>query len=234
MRTTNTIAVARLRWVALGAAELLAAHGEYDMATRIGVTPWLAWLFPIGLGVYAYCAFATRSRADVRAALGLMIACQALAHLLAVDVLPRHWTLVVTVSAVAPIICWRVHHLGEHASMPDAAPPAMTTTSPADDPTVAPVVEAAPIPTPPATRPAPRPRVRVAPSRRPRRVTHTAAARYAPAAAVCPPATPRRRTREETQAMIQRLRATHRGITQKEIATRLGCSTRWVRECSAA
>jgi len=115
MRSTNTIAVARLRWVALGAAELLAAHGEYDMATRIGVTPWLAWLFPVGIGVYAYCAFATGSRTDVRAALGLMTACHALAHLLAVDVLPRHWTLVVTVSAVAPIICWRVHHLGEHA-----------------------------------------------------------------------------------------------------------------------
>ncbi|MEU4214051.1 hypothetical protein [Actinoplanes sp. NPDC026623] len=109
------ISVARLRWVALTAAALLTAYGEFELATLVGFTPWLAWLLPIAMDVYAYCAFAARRRVDVLAALGLMIVCQALAHLLAAGIITPHWGLVVAVSAVAPIICWRVHHLGDHA-----------------------------------------------------------------------------------------------------------------------
>lgn len=112
--TTVPTSVQRLRWVALGAAALLTAYGEFELMTAIGITPWLAWLAPVGLDVYAYCAFAAGRRADVRAALTLMISCQALAHLLAAGVIPTHWSLVIAVSAVAPVVCWRVHHLAEH------------------------------------------------------------------------------------------------------------------------
>lgn len=112
--TTAAPTVQRLRWVALAAAALLTAHGEFELMTAVGVTPWLAWLAPIGLDVYAYCAFAAGRPTDVRAALLLMISCQALAHLLVVGIIPAHWSLVIAVSAVAPIVCWRVHHLAEH------------------------------------------------------------------------------------------------------------------------
>lgn len=137
--TTTPAAVRWLRWIALAAAALLTAHGEFQLAAHIGVTPWLAWLLPVGLDVYAFCAFAAGIQRDVRAALGLMIACQALAHLLTIGIIPAHWTLVIAVSAVAPIVCWRVHHLGEHHTPAPAA--GETPPEPAADPTPEPRVE---------------------------------------------------------------------------------------------
>ena len=126
MRASDAItvpnSVARLRWVALIAAALLTAYGEFELATLVGFTPWLAWLLPIGLDVYAYCAFAIDRRADVLAALILMISCQALAHLLAIGIIPAHWALVVAVSAVPPVICWRIHNLVGHSATGTAAP----------------------------------------------------------------------------------------------------------------
>jgi hypothetical protein len=107
-------AVARLRWVALAAAALLTAIGEFMLASLVGYPLYVAWLFPIALDIYAYCAFAAKARRDVAAALVLMIVCQALAHLVAVSVIPAHWSLVILVSAVPPIICWRIHHLAAH------------------------------------------------------------------------------------------------------------------------
>lgn len=141
MRDSDAITVpssiVRLRWVALVAAALLTAYGEFELATLVGYTPWLAWLLPIALDVYAYCAFAIERRTDVLAALALMIFCQALAHLLAIGIIPAHWALVIGVSAVPPVICWRIHNLiGHPAGAPDPreATPNDADVQPADAP----------------------------------------------------------------------------------------------------
>jgi len=155
MRASDAIIVpnsaARLRWVALIAAALLTAYGEFELATLVGFTPSLAWLLPIGLDVYAYCAFAIGRRADVLAALTLMISCQALAHLLANGIIPTHWTLVIVVSAVPPVICWRIHNLVGH---PVTGAAASSIGGPAESPdvSVAGDAEAPPVDAPAAPR----------------------------------------------------------------------------------
>lgn len=133
--------VDRLRAVRAAAA-LLTAYGEFELATLVGYTPSLAWLLPVALDVYAYCAFTIDRRADVLAALALMIFCQALAHLLAIGMIPAHWALVIAVSAVPPVICWRIHSLVGH---PTTAPAAASIDGPAESPEV-PVASAADVP----------------------------------------------------------------------------------------
>jgi hypothetical protein len=212
MRNPNPTAAApvqRVRWIA-----------------AIGIHPALAWLLPVALAVYAFCAFATHSRADVYAALSLMIVCQALAHLLAIGMLPRHWTLVVAASAVAPLICWRVHHLGQHDTPADApaesiaAPP-----QPAPEPTPLVVV------TTPAT-PIARPAYRLRPARvaapLPPRLRRPTAARPVAASTATPPATTKR---AEWATRIAAAQAAYPGATKKEIAVQLGITDRWLREC---
>lgn len=112
-------AVRWLRWVAFGAAAALTASGEFELARLAGWPVWVAWLLPIALDVYAFTSFSTRRRADTLAALALMIATNAAYHLAATGNIPADWRLVVLVAALPPVICWRVHRLGE-ASHPQA------------------------------------------------------------------------------------------------------------------
>ncbi|HEX8626746.1 MAG TPA: hypothetical protein VF755_01055 [Catenuloplanes sp.] len=200
--------VRRVRWIALGSAELMSAVGEFHLATEIGIAPWLAWLLPVALGIYGYCAFAAGNRADVCAALALMVICQGLAHLLAVELIPRHWTLIIAVSAVAPIVCWRVHHLGQHtpeAPAPvDAAPVAGIRPVMVDKP-------AAPVP--PIDAPAPIPAEPTADDS-----DHGAA-----------PTRPVRRPAAETRKLATEIAATEPGITREQLAARLNISPRRLR-----
>jgi hypothetical protein len=217
--TANT-AVRRVRWIALGAAELMSAVGEFHLAQEIGIHPYLAWLLPVALGVYGFCAFATGHRADVFAALGLMIVCQGMAHLLAIGLIPRHWSLVLITSAVAPIVCWRVHHLGQtppaSEPIPTPADAAPVTVAPAVAPaSVAPVCE---IPEPVDT-PADDEQVCADP---------------APVAEVAPLPSRPRRSRAEWRTLIETAQQDHPDFSRAQLANHVGCTPRWLRTCLAA
>jgi len=217
-QNTPTTAVRRVRWIALGAAELMSAVGEFHLAQEIGIHPSLAWLLPVALGVYGFCAFATGNRIDVFAALGLMIVCQGMAHLLAIGLIPRHWTLVLAASAVAPIVCWRVHHLGQH-----------TPAVPAD---VVPLVEAAPLaPLVDAV-----PAADVAPAAltvhaEPVVVEPIEEAAPLVEESAAPARTRTNRSRAEWRTLIEAAQGEHPGFNRKELAAHLDISDRWLRAC---
>ncbi|GIJ50053.1 hypothetical protein Val02_69390 [Virgisporangium aliadipatigenens] len=204
-------AVQRVRWIALIAAELMSAVGEYHLAVEIGIVPALAWLLPVGLGVYGFCAFATGKRADVFAALGLMIVCQAMAHLLAIGLVPRHWALVIAASAVAPIVCWRVHHLGQNAAA-SMAPESNEVDSDCLCGSGA-----------------------LAGAERPEGAEEMSR-ESADEPLMLPGATPRtagavRRTRSEWRAAAEAVWADEPELSRKSVAAKLGCSDRWLRTC---
>lgn len=174
------------------------------LAHEIGIHPSLAWLLPVALGVYGFCAFATGARADVRAALLLMIACQGLAHLLAVGLVPRHWLLVIAVSAVAPIVCWRVHHLGQHAPSGEPEPIADVAAEAGDDSVpLRAIGDAVPV---------------VAEGVG----TQAEQVRAAPRTS---------RSRAEWRTIIEVAQSEHPSLNRKQLAARVGCSDRWLRAC---
>ncbi|WP_415648170.1 hypothetical protein [Stackebrandtia soli] len=130
------------RLISLGAAMILTAHAEHALAVAVGFNPVLAWLFPVMLDLYAVSAFRAHARRDIGAAIVLMIVCQVLAHLLTAGMVVPAWWLVIPVSAVAPIVLWRGHHLTTITPAP-VADPAPTPAAP-----VASIVELAPVPVP--------------------------------------------------------------------------------------
>jgi hypothetical protein len=100
-----------LVWIALGSAILLCATGEYHMAVEVGYDYRLAVFYPVALDVYALAAFKCHQRRDTFAAIGLMIACNSLSHLLTTGQIPESQGLTIAASAVPPLILWRVHDL---------------------------------------------------------------------------------------------------------------------------
>jgi hypothetical protein len=66
---------------------------------------------PAALDIYAVRAL--RAHRDVVAVVGSMIVVQALAHLVQAHLLAVSVPLVVVVSAIAPLVLWRVHRIGE-------------------------------------------------------------------------------------------------------------------------
>lgn len=208
MRVSDPIRL--LRWVAFGAAAALTASGEYYLAGLAGWPSWVAWLLPVALDVYAFTAFATHRRADTLAALGLMIAANTIYHLAATDIVPAGWQLVVTVAAAPPIICWRVHHLGETPPLPE--------TSPA---TEAPAPEIPPRPTAEAPTQA-----RTDSSGRPQ---HGNTQRNASRPTSRPTARRRYRPLAETRALAQQIENAQPDITRQALADKLGITTRQLR-----
>lgn len=109
-----------LAWAALGAALAATASAEYELARAVGFNTWVAAAVPGALDVYTVRAL--RARRDVLAAVVAMIAVNAASHLVTAGLLPVSVPLVVAVSAIAPLVMWRVHRLGERPEEPSPEP----------------------------------------------------------------------------------------------------------------
>lgn len=138
-----------LGWVALLAALGVSASGEYQLAHACGFGQFVAAGVPAALDVYAIRA--VRAGRDVFTAVLAMIAANAAAHLSAVHLLPVSWPLIVAVSALAPLVLWRVHRLGHEPAEPRLAGPEVDT----DSSTVNTPVSTTPAETPMPAAPAP-------------------------------------------------------------------------------
>ncbi|OQD52741.1 hypothetical protein BM536_032035 [Streptomyces phaeoluteigriseus] len=132
-----------LLWAALAAVLVVLASAEYELAVACGFGQYVAAGVPAALDVYALAAL--RARRDVLAVVVTLIAVNAASHLVAVGLLPVSVPLVVAVSAVAPLVLWRVHRLSEH--QPErAAEPVLAVAEPAPEPAEPITVERAPEP----------------------------------------------------------------------------------------
>lgn len=100
-----------LLWAALVAVLVVLASAEYQLAVACGFGTYVAAGVPAALDVYALAAL--RARRDVLAVVVALIAVNAASHLVEVGLLPVNVQLVVSVSAIAPLVLWRVHWLSE-------------------------------------------------------------------------------------------------------------------------
>ncbi|KDN75230.1 hypothetical protein DF19_25060 [Streptomyces olindensis] len=105
-----------LLWVATAAVLIVLASAEYELARACGFGLYVAAGVPAALDVYALAAL--RARRDVLAVVLTLIAVNAASHLVEVGLLPVSVPLVVAVSAVAPLVLWRVHRLSELRAEP--------------------------------------------------------------------------------------------------------------------
>ncbi|GAA3854065.1 hypothetical protein GCM10023084_05350 [Streptomyces lacrimifluminis] len=108
-----------LLWAALVAVLVVLASAEYQLAVACGFGTYVAAGVPAALDVYALAAL--RARRDVLAVVVVLIAVNAASHLVEVGLLPVNVQLVVSVSAIAPLVLWRVHRLSEAAPEPSEA-----------------------------------------------------------------------------------------------------------------
>lgn len=148
-----------LAWAALAAALVVTASAEYALARAAGFGQWTAGGVPAALDIYAVRAL--RAHRDVPAVVGAMILVNAAAHMVEAGLLAVSWPLVVGVSAIAPLVLWRVHRLAEQPPAAPAAPVAraevntVTRTAPAPDehPPVHPVSTPVPVNTTTSAKP---------------------------------------------------------------------------------
>lgn len=115
-----------LLWAALVAVLVVLASAEYRLAVACGFGQYVAAGVPAALDVYALAAL--RARRDVLAVVAVLIGVNAASHLVEVGLLPVDVPLVVAVSAVAPLVLWRVHRLGEDRE--EAAPVPAVSAAP--------------------------------------------------------------------------------------------------------
>lgn len=140
-------------WAALCFGIGLTASGEYELARFVGFNEWVSALLPAAIDVYVIQAF--RRHRDTFVAISLMIATNVLVHLAhnglfgVVDKVSNgrtvhapHWGLIAAVSAIAPIIIWRVHRIGGLSNNGHDDP----VPVPPDDPV--PDVTSSPVPVP--------------------------------------------------------------------------------------
>ncbi|MEU5949564.1 hypothetical protein ABZ793_28955 [Micromonospora sp. NPDC047465] len=100
-------------WIAMAAAVILTAKGEFDLAVLAHFHASIAWMFPVMLDVYVITAFHRRRWKDMVVGMLLMIFCQVAVHLLPVFIDTEAgeevpWGLVVAVACIAPIVVVRV------------------------------------------------------------------------------------------------------------------------------
>ncbi|WP_108986950.1 hypothetical protein [Streptomyces coelicoflavus] len=108
-----------LLWAALAAVLVVLASAEYELAAAVGFGQYVAAGLPASLDIYALAAL--RARRDVFAVVLVLVAVNAASHLVAVGMLPVSVALVVAVSALPPVILWRVHRLSERQAEPAPA-----------------------------------------------------------------------------------------------------------------
>lgn len=151
-----------LAWLAMGAAVVVSAHGEWVLAVQCGFHPLVAAGLPLALDTYAIRAL--RAGREVFLPVLGMIATNAAAHLLGAQVLHPGWQLIVLVSAIAPLVLWRVHVL--HAADTTTRQPAPAPVEPSVPAAVPAVPEAYPAPvSAPAAESEPEPAAAVEPVR---------------------------------------------------------------------
>jgi hypothetical protein len=115
-----------LSWAALTAAIGVTAYSEWQLGVAAGFGPIVAAGIPAALDIYALRAM--RAHRDVPAVVGAMIAVNAMSHLVSTGLAPVTVPLVVAVSAIAPLVFWRVHRLAR----PAATKPATGNPAPDD------------------------------------------------------------------------------------------------------
>ncbi|MFF7454780.1 hypothetical protein [Kitasatospora sp. NPDC008115] len=103
-----------LAWLAMSAAVVVSAHGEWALAVDSGFHPVVAAGLPLALDTYALRAL--RAGREVFPPVLGMVATNAAAHLLGAGVITPDWRLIVAVSAIAPLVLWRVHVLHTHTT----------------------------------------------------------------------------------------------------------------------
>ncbi|WP_432092114.1 hypothetical protein [Streptomyces sp. NRRL F-5630] len=114
-----------LGWLAMLACVVIAAHGEWSLAVAAGYQPYVAAALPVAVDAYAIRSM--QAGREVLAPVLLMVATNAAAHLVHAELLHVGPWLVVAVSAIAPVVLWRVHALRRrvHAlrrGVPDGTP----------------------------------------------------------------------------------------------------------------
>ncbi|MDF6043234.1 hypothetical protein LRD69_13965 [Streptomyces sp. JH14] len=112
-----------LLWGALIAVLVVLASAEYDLARACGFGTYVAAGVPGALDIYAVKAL--RAKRDVTAAVIALILVNAASHLVSSGIVPVSWPLVVAVSAIAPLVLWRVHRLSEAPSIAQQATEAL-------------------------------------------------------------------------------------------------------------
>lgn len=105
-----------LKWGALLFALVATASAEYELARQVGFNQWVAAAVPGALDIYTVRAL--RAHKDVLAAVAAMIGVNAASHLVTAGLLPVNVPLVVAVSAIAPLVLWRVHRLADEPETP--------------------------------------------------------------------------------------------------------------------
>ncbi|WP_435245876.1 hypothetical protein [Streptomyces sp. NRRL F-5630] len=98
-----------LGWLAMLACVVIAAHGEWSLAVAAGYQPYVAAALPVAVDAYAIRSM--QAGREVLAPVLLMVATNAAAHLVHTGLLHVGPALVVAVSAIAPVVLWRVHAL---------------------------------------------------------------------------------------------------------------------------
>lgn len=104
-----------LKWGALLFALVATASAEYELARAVGFNQWVAAAVPGALDIYTVRAM--RAHRDVLAAVTAMIGVNAASHLVTAGLLPVNVPLVVAVSAIAPLVLWRVHRLTDETEV---------------------------------------------------------------------------------------------------------------------
>ena len=99
-----------LKWTAAGFALAATATAEYEIAREIGMNQWIAAAVPGALD--AYVVRALRTHREVLTSVVAMVGVNAASHLVTAGILPVEWPLITAVSAIAPLVLWRVHALG--------------------------------------------------------------------------------------------------------------------------
>ncbi|MEU5198872.1 hypothetical protein AB0G86_33330 [Streptomyces scabiei] len=117
---------------ALVAALVATASAEYELARAVGYGAWVAACIPAALDVWCIRAF--KVRRDVPAAVVALVLVNAAAHLVSAGLIPVSVPLVVAVSAIAPLVLYRVHTLHKPLSAPlapqEAVPAAPESAKP--------------------------------------------------------------------------------------------------------
>jgi hypothetical protein len=139
-----------LGWAAMLACIAVTAQGEWSLAVAAGFSPAVAAGLPIAVDCYALRAL--EARREILPPVALMIATNIAAHLVAGGVLTVTPWLIAAVSAVAPVVLWRVKALRHKAEPPPVPAPAPPTEVP---PAPAPLPSAPPPAVPPGARPLP-------------------------------------------------------------------------------
>ncbi|KWT60571.1 hypothetical protein ADL21_18105 [Streptomyces albus subsp. albus] len=132
----------------LGAALIMSAPGEYTLAVLAEWSPWVAWLMPVCVSVYAAIAAMFvdsrpkgapgRGTAVVGAAgaLALALAAQVTAHLISAGFAVSSAWLVAAVSAVPPVVVAHIMHMVARAHAVATEEPVVVTAGSAETVTV--------------------------------------------------------------------------------------------------